>query len=76
MQTQIKDQKKNLSQLQEEKEESLAQIFETEENGEKANELLEKAEQFGLLLQYISVNEGYTEKSPEEIQYENEVKIR
>ena len=65
LETQITEQNQNLSQLQEEREELLAQIFETEENGEKVNELLEKAGQFDLLLQYILEKEGYLNKSPE-----------
>lgn len=53
------------SQLLEEKEELLKQIFQAEENVKDVNELMEKAQYFDLLIQYIIESEGYLGKSPE-----------
>ncbi len=43
----------------------LRQIFEADENGKDVNELMEKAQHFDLLLQYVLELEGYNEKYPE-----------
>jgi len=53
------------SQIEEEKKELLKQIFQAEGNGKDVNELMEKAQNFDLLLQYVIESEGYLLKSPE-----------
>lgn len=65
LESELKNQQAEYSQLEEEKEKLLEQIFETGENGADVNELMEKAEQFDLLIQYVIESEGYLEKSPE-----------
>ena len=61
----MKNQQAKFSQLQEEKEKLLRQFFEAEENGKDVNELMEKAQHFDLLIQYVIESEGYLDKSPE-----------
>ncbi|MEM7371778.1 MAG: hypothetical protein AAF587_24395 [Bacteroidota bacterium] len=65
LEAEMRKQQAEFSQLQEEKEKLLTQIFEAEENGKDVNELMEKAEHFDILLQYVIESEGYLDKSPE-----------
>ena len=65
LEAKLEVQKTNILALSQEKEELLEQLFDSDDSEQNVQALLEKAENFDLLLQYVIESEGYLEKSPE-----------